>query len=79
MSHPWNPRYVAYAKAHGKTPEQMMEQDGMDYPGGCMAGYIVWIGEQTETFRARNPEAFLNRHTIGDQSAFTTFLMGDRP
>jgi hypothetical protein len=32
----WNPRYAAYAKAHGKTPDAMMEHDRDAWPGGCI-------------------------------------------
>lgn len=39
----WNPYYVAYAAAHGKTPEEMLAHDTTAWPGGKMAGYILWI------------------------------------
>jgi len=38
-----NPRYVSYAKAHGKTPEKMLEHDKKKYPGGSMCGFILWM------------------------------------
>lgn len=38
----WNPRYVAYAAAHNKTPEAMIEHDKEAWPGGKMTGYILW-------------------------------------
>ena len=40
----YNPRYLAYCKAHGKIPNAMMMHDEQCFPGGCMAGYILWIG-----------------------------------
>jgi len=39
----WNPRFVAYAKAHGRTPEEQAKQDEKDWPGGCMVGFSQWI------------------------------------
>lgn len=39
----YQPRYVAYAKAHGKTPDEMMEHDNWHQSGGCMLSYIFWI------------------------------------
>lgn len=44
----WNPRYVAYAKAHGRTPEAQIEQDREDWPGGCMVGFSQWIQAQRD-------------------------------
>lgn len=47
----WNPRYVAYAKAHGRTPEEMRAHDEEAWPGGRMAGFILWMNEQWERWR----------------------------
>jgi plasmid stabilization system protein ParE len=33
----WNPRYVAYAKAHGATPDEMLKRDG-----GKMTNFLCW-------------------------------------
>ena len=44
----WNPRFVAYAKAHGRTPEEQAEQDEKDWPGGCMVGFSQWIQHQRD-------------------------------
>ena len=49
-----NPRYAAYAKAHGKTPGEMLEYDFERFPGGKMSGFTLWIkgkwGEWRELF-----------------------------
>lgn len=42
----WNPRYVAYAKAHDSDPETILEADHERWPGGVMTGYIIWIQEK---------------------------------
>lgn len=34
----WNPRYVAYARAHGKTPKTMLAHDEEAWPGGGRRG-----------------------------------------
>ena len=39
----WTPRYTAYAQAHGRSPDQMLEFDSERYPGGKMCGFILWI------------------------------------
>jgi len=38
----WNPRYVAYATAHNRSPEAMLEHDEA-WPGGQMAGFMLWV------------------------------------
>jgi len=48
----WNPRYVAYAKAHGTTPEAMIEEDRVNWPGGVMTGFILWIGDHWRAWLA---------------------------
>lgn len=63
-----NPRYVAYARAHGRTPEAMRTHDRTRWPGGIMAGYIVWIGEQWRRWHAANPGA------LPDHESFDAML-----
>ena len=48
-----NPKYLAYCKAHGEPdPEAMLERDRVEWPGGCMTGFILWIGEKAREFDA---------------------------
>ena len=72
-----NPRYAAYAKAHGRTTADMMERDRAAWPGGCMCGFLVWMSEQHRAFFKTCPSAFLDRHTIRDQAAWTAFLQNE--
>jgi len=47
----WNPRYLAYCRAHGNNdPEAMLEQDREKYPGGCMCGFILWLQNMWSQF-----------------------------
>lgn len=46
-----NPRYVCYAKAHGRSPDAMFEADDARYPGGRMAGFMIWIRGQWHEYR----------------------------
>ena len=72
----YQPRFVAYARYHGRTPAQQLEHDQGQYSGGCMAGFICWISTQLGSFYAKHPEAFVSRDTLRDQEAFTRFLRG---
>ena len=42
----WNPRYVCYARSHGKTPEEMREHDRDQWPGGAAVGFILWSNQK---------------------------------
>jgi hypothetical protein len=67
-------RYAAYAQAHGRTPDAMLEHDCAAWPGGCMCGFLVWMSRQTQAFRKVRPDAFFDKHRIGDMAAWTAFL-----
>lgn len=58
----WNPRYVEYARAHGKNPEEMLEHDAEHHPGGKMAGFIVWNSGQVQKFASQWPGC----HTLAE-------------
>lgn len=51
MRKSWNPRFIAYAKAHGHTPVEQLKADRQEYPGGCMCGFILWLNRQWGAFR----------------------------
>ena len=76
----WNPRYVAYASAHGQTPEDMIQRDREKYPGGSMCGFILWISDMYNKFFKEHPEHFFTSENgkrpiaIMDQDAWTKFL-----
>jgi hypothetical protein len=50
MPEKWNPRYVAYAAAHGWSPEAMMIKDRAEWPGGEMTGFILWIQQHVRAW-----------------------------
>jgi len=68
-----NPRYLAYAKAHGTLdPEAVLARDRERYPGGCMTGFIVWLGYRwAEWLKATGRRRPL---TEEDHAAFDAWL-----
>jgi hypothetical protein len=49
----WNPRWIEYADAHGKSPQQMLEHDRERYPGGFGAGFLIWMSNRNTPKQAR--------------------------
>lgn len=47
----WNPLYLEYAAAQGRPPCEQLVLDGFLYPGGKMAGFIVWRSQQLQRER----------------------------
>ncbi len=48
----WNPYFAAYAAEHGRTPEEQLAHDRVEFPGGCMCGFILWSSARWREFRA---------------------------
>lgn len=59
-----NPRYLAYCTAHYKTPERMDAMDQKRWPGGVMAGFILWSNAQLAEARKQHPEWFADSRLL---------------
>jgi hypothetical protein len=68
-----NPRYLAYCKAHSKTPEEMAEYDSDKFAGGCMTGFLIWSGQMLYKAREEHPGWFRNK-TLYDHVAYDDWL-----
>lgn len=74
MSAPgWNPRWVNYARVHGRTPDEQLAHDRVRYPGGSMAGFIIWGRQQVVEFSHAHPEAFTASGLV-DHAAYDRWL-----
>ena len=78
MSDQWNPYYIAYAKAHGMNPEEMMLHDKEEHTGGVMTGFILWMSKKRDEFHALRPDCFYDKYRssspIADLEAWGNFL-----
>jgi hypothetical protein len=53
--------FTAYSSAHNRTPQDQLEADSQEYPGGRMTGFILWVGRALRAFKAEHPQ-----HWAGD-------------
>ena len=57
-----NPLFLAYAKATGTPdPDDCIERDRKEWPGGVMCGFILWMADRKSTWVKLNPKPFGQR------------------
>ncbi len=44
--------YLAYCASHGRTPEAQIAFDDVEWPGGKMCGYLLWISAEWRAWEA---------------------------
>lgn len=74
----YQPRYLAYAKAHKRTPEEMKRHDREHWPGGINTGFILWISASWSEWlkmHSRKRDSILSEE---DHEMFTRWVSDDR-
>ena len=72
----YQPRYLAYCRANGKTPDEMMAHDEQAYPSGCMIGFLCWSSNQLFNARRGHPDWFLNG-TLINHAEYDAWLQNE--
>jgi hypothetical protein len=70
-------RYRAYAAAQGLDADTMVAADRLLWPGGLMAGFILWLSARGSEFRAAQNMPADARLSDADQAAYTEWLLGE--
>ncbi len=79
----YQPRYLAYCRAHGLSPNEMMAHDLERFPGGLMAGFVLWLGARwQEWFAEVGHQRVKNRFAYvmpEEHEAFSAWLLTKTP
>jgi len=70
----WNPRYVAFAKANGRTAE---EQSAVDAAGTHTLEFQLWIGRKWQKFAEAHGCKVSYWLRIWDQDEFDKWLFAE--
>lgn len=71
---PFNPRYIVYAAAHGRSPDEMLAFDLDRFPCGRMGGFMRWIDDQWREWRSLNERSARDALTTDDHESFDRFI-----
>ena len=74
MSEEFQPRYVAYARSLGETPEETHARDVDRWPGGRMCGFILFISEAWRDWDKQHVHTRDHARTQDEHVAFTDWL-----
>jgi hypothetical protein len=69
----WNPRYLAYSAAQGRTPQAQMDHDRKAWPGGFMCGFLLWSRTCLGLYAKAHPEKMLHG-TFTDHDHYDAWL-----
>ncbi len=70
------PRYVAYCITLGAgSAEEMIARDAVAYPGGKMAGFMVWIDASWRNWDKERGVKPGSSRSASDHTEFTAWLL----
>lgn len=77
MSKQWNPRYVEFARASGRGPQEQLDHDRAESGdrGGVMTDFILWMGARLREFRADRGYARFRSLTREDHDDLSAWLV----
>lgn len=55
---PYNRRYVNYARVHGRTPEEQIAWDSIEWPSAKFLPFTEWNNARLGEYAHVNPKAF---------------------
>ena len=70
----FQPRYVAYARAHGRDPEAQLAHDRERWPGGAMCGFTLWIRERWREWDNEHGWPAGESHGPEEREAFDRYI-----
>lgn len=68
----FQPRYICYARSHGRDPETQLACDRLSFPGGLLTGYSVWISRRWREWETETGHT--GTLTGADHKAFDQWL-----
>lgn len=73
MSIALNPRWLNYARVHGRSSDEQLAHDKKRWPGGLMCGFSLWGRARIQEFGKLRPDCFMASGLI-DHPAYDAWL-----
>lgn len=67
-------RYVAYARQQGREPDEQLAHDETAWPGGRMAGFIIWISKRWRQWDSERRQGPDHVRSPQEHNEFTVWL-----
>jgi hypothetical protein len=70
----WNPRFVAYAAASGIGPQEALDRDRVQFPGGCMTGFVLLMSGRWQEWDRNHGHSRDHVRNQAEYAAFDAWL-----